>query len=142
MKIKIDFITNSSSSAFVVMIPNNFYTNEEEIKKVYECGLDEEIEYKRLFEEIPDCLESLKEGDNLWHYGHDGLHPTIYNAVLELCSNHNFILSSLDMNGEGNNIIQGVKEEKIEEMLINNIDILSIFKPIQRETGNDTSKDK
>jgi len=147
MKIKIDFITNSSSSAFVVIIPNNFYTNEEEIKELYDYENDmydsyEEAKADEAFDELHDCIEDLKDGDNIWCYNGEGVNSTLYNILLELCSDHNFILASLNMNGEGNNIIQGVKEEKIEEMLINNIDILSMFKSIQRETENDTSKDK
>ncbi len=144
MKIKTDFVTNSSSTAFVVMIPNKFYTSEDEMKNLYdnECSSDEEIEYDKLFKETPECIESLKEGRNLWYYGMDGLHPTIYNIILEMCSNHNFILSTLDIDNEGNNIIQGVKEEYIESLLINNMDILSMFKSIRRENKDVTSENK
>jgi hypothetical protein len=140
MKIKSDFVTNSSSTAFIVMIPNNFHTSEDEMKNFYDNSSDDEIELKQLFEELPDCLESLKEGDNVWHYGRDGLHFTIYNIILDLCYEHKFILSSLEMNGEGNNIIQGVKEKDIENILINNMDIICMFKSIQRNDENDTSK--
>lgn len=141
MKIKYDFVTNSSSTAFVVMIPNNFHTSEEEMKNFYDNSSDDEIELKRLFEELPDCLESLKEGNNICHYGMDGLH-TIYNIILDMCSEHKFILSSLEIDGEGNNIIQGVKEETIESMLINNMDIISMFKSILREDTDVNTKNK
>lgn len=147
MKIKRDFVTNSSSVAFVVMIPNNFYTNEDEIEELYNGEYDMYDSYKEAkndeaFDEVYECLEDLKDGKNLWHYGGDGLNQCAYNCLLDICSKHKFILSSLDMNGEGNNIIQGVREEIVESLLINNMDILSMFKSIQRNDENDNSKDK
>ena len=145
MKIKSDFVTNSSSTAFVVMVPNSFYINEDEIKTYINNNYDETYEEAKeveAFDEMYDCIASLKKGDNLWSYGTDGVHFTIYNSILDLCSEHKFILASLEINGEGNNIIQGVKEEIIENMLINNMDVLSMFKSIQRNGENDTSKNK
>jgi len=145
MKIKSDFVTNSSSTAFVVMVPNSFHINEDEIKTYINNNYDETYEEAKeaeAFDEIYDCIASLKKGDNLWTYGTDGVHFTIYNSILDLCNEHKFILASLEMNGEGNNIIQGVKEEIIENMLINNMDVLSMFKSIQRNDKNDTSKNK
>ena len=140
MKIKLDFITNSSSSAFVVLVPNNFYADNNEMRKLYDENCGEEITDEELFKELPECIESLKAGDNLWTYGGDGCDADLWNTVVSLCDKHKFILASLDMNGEGNNIIQGIKEEQIEELLINNIDISSMFNMIQRESTNVTEK--
>jgi hypothetical protein len=144
MKIKTDFVTNSSSTAFVVMVPNNFYIDEGEIKNLYdnECSSDKKIKYEELLKEIPECIESLKEADNLWCYGMDGLHPTIYNIILDMCVKHNFILSTLNIDNEGNNIIQGVKEETIKNILINNMDIMSMFESILREDKDVNAKNK
>lgn len=141
MKIKLDFITNSSSTAFVVLIPNQFYASDNEMRKLYDETLgEEEMTDEKLFSELPECIESLKGGDNLWTYGGDGCNPDLWNTVISICERHKFILASLDMNGEGNNIIQGIKEEQIEELLINNIDISSMFNMIQRESIDVTEK--
>ena len=147
MKIKFDFVTNSSSTAFVVMVPNNFYTNEEEIKELYNSEYDmydsyEEAKDNEAFDELHDCIEELKDGRNVWHYGDDGLQLCAYNSLLNICSKHKFIITSLDMNGEGNNIIQGVKEETIKNILINNMDIMSMFESILREDKDVNAKNK
>lgn len=145
MKIKCDFITNSSSVAYVVMIPNNFYINENEIKEKYESSELYEASPPKLekaIKEIRECIGILKEGENLWHYGVDGVNQTVFYMVTDICNNHDFVISSIDISSEGNNIIQGVKEEVIENMVINNIDIMSIFKLIQRGNESDTSETK
>jgi hypothetical protein len=140
MKIKLDFITNSSSTAFVVLIPNKFYADENEIQKFYDRHPYDELTDEQLLKELPEYIETLKEGDNIWYYGGDGANQTLWSLVIDICDKHKFTLASLDMNGEGNNIIQGIKEEQIEELLINNIDIISMFKMIQRESTNVTEK--
>ncbi len=147
MKIKTDFITNSSSIAYIVMVPNNFYFGEDEIQKSFNDRILD-FDYppvpteKKTLEEFSECIEILKEGDNLWHYGNQGVSQLIYYMVTDLCDEHGFVLTSFDINGEGSNIIQGVPEETIEKMMANNIDIMSIFKLIQRENESDTSKTK
>ena len=143
MKIKYDFITNSSSVAYVVMVPNNFYINENEIREEYkENELSEENPptVEDVIKELSECIEILKEGDNIWHYGQDGVNQTVFYMLGNLCQNHDFSITSIDISSEGNNIIQGVKEEVIENVITSNIDIMSIFKLIQRGNENDSSK--
>ena len=143
MKIKYDFVTNSSSVAYVVMVPNNFYLNENEIREEYK---ENELYEKNpptvedVIKELSECIEILKEGDNIWHYGQDGVNQTVFYMLGNLCQNHDFSIASIDISSEGNNIIQGVKEEVIENVITSNIDIMSIFKLIQRGNENDSSK--
>lgn len=145
MKIKADFVTNSSSTAYVVLIPNEFCPDEDEIKSLYE---DQYMQYagypltnEQLYKEFPELFEILKEGDNLWCYGDEGTDPTLWNMMWSICNRKGFVLASLDMNGEGNNIIQGVKEESMEKIIINNIDLFSMFNMIQR-SKNVTEKNE
>ncbi len=141
MKIKTDFVTNSSSTSYVVFIPDGFYADEIEISKLYEKlkGYREATE-EELYKELPECIETIKEGDNIWYYGGDGVNATVYDIILEICSAHGFILSEMDMNGEGNNTIKGVPEETIENILANNIDIMSTFKQIRGRGTDVTTK--
>lgn len=144
MKVKTDFITNSSSIAYIVMMPNNFYLSEDEIREIYKEPRslyyeDSPPTEKEVIKELAECMEILKEGNNIWHSGSVGVSQIVYCMITDICQDHDFILTSIDINSEGSNIIQGVKEEVIEKLITDNIDILSILKLIRR-TENDTSK--
>lgn len=124
MKLKSDFVTNSSSTAYVVLIPNNFHIDAGDIEISWDCiGEDEDLPIEQIHKEVLEIIEELKDGGNIWCYGLDYVHPGIYNSVLNLCEKNKFILSIEDLNGEGNNMIQGVKEEKVNEIIINSINI-------------------
>jgi hypothetical protein len=68
MKIKTDFVTNSSSTAYIVVIPNNFKLLESvaPIEKTdsykeafeYQCHSDE----KFMLDSVNETIETLKEG--------------------------------------------------------------------------------
>lgn len=142
MKIKTDFVTNSSSTAYVIFIPNNYYPSEVEIQKAYErykkdfCDDEVELSEERLYKELPECLEQLKEGETL----SSDYDYSLYYLVLQICGDAGLVLASMDMNGDGNNFLQGITEESIEKIFINHMDVLSIFKLIQNGGKNVTEK--
>jgi len=140
MKIKTDFVTNSSSTAYVVLIPNAFYAEEHELEKEYQgVVIEHEAEpNETLYKEIPECIELLKEGESLTYEYDRG----IFYTVLGVCENHNFLIATLDMNGERDTYMQGVKEEQIEKILTHNIDLMSMFKMLQRGNTDVDAKDK
>ena len=131
MKIKSDFVTNSSSTAYVVFIPNRFKANEHEIKKFYEDELyiDEDPKFSPLIiAEANEVIEKLKEGESIWTYSDEGLSSPIYYTILNICQKYKMVVSSSEMGGEGNNTIFGVREEKVHEIMFNNIDMDEFFK--------------
>lgn len=138
MKIKTDFVTNSSSTAYVVLIPNAFYADEAELQKEYnEVTSEHEASPDEiLYKEIPECIELLKEGESLTQE-YDNC---IFYTVLGICENHGFLLATMDTSGENDTFIQGVKEEHLEKIFTDHMDLMSMFKMIQRGGTNIASK--
>lgn len=134
MKIKTDFVTNSSSTAYVVFIPDNFYIDEDEVEELYKGFFEiyHEASEEDLYKTMPDCVEELKEGKDIWYYGEDGVNQTVFNIIYEICKKHGFLLAEMEMNGEGNNTMKGVSQQTIETTLINSIDLMSTFNQLQK----------
>jgi hypothetical protein len=143
MKIKSDFVTNSSSTCYVVFVPNRFVPSDEEIKE----AIDEEKtywsddEYQPLLddfettkEEVMECIESLKEGGNIYRtdYG-DGVDHRIYSVVQMIVSSNGFDITSVEMTSDGGDTILGVPEEKVIEIFTSNFDITGLATLIQGE---------
>jgi len=122
MKIKRDFITNSSSTAYIVAIPKDFIPDEEEIEDKYNEHLfegDGILKPSELHKEFKECLDMLKLGEDLWFCGSDGCRSDIFYSITDICEANGFILSAFDISGEGNNRIQGIIGEEINKWFIN-----------------------
>ncbi len=72
MKIKGDFVTNSSSTSYMVYIPNHFHEEdfmhlikESDIQEVIDCSDKEE---KEIFKLIKENIEMLKNKGIIRHY--------------------------------------------------------------------------
>lgn len=143
MKIKSDFVTNSSSTCYVVFVPNRFIPSDEDIKK----AIDEEKTYwdddeyqpllddfEKTKEEVMECLELLKEGENIYRneYG-DGVDHRIYSVVQMIVSSNGFDITSVEMPSDGGDTVVGVPEEKVIEIITSNFDITGIANLIQGE---------
>ena len=117
MKIKSDFVTNSSSTAYVVCIPPDFVPTDEEIKEAYKFHhlySGEEITDEQAYKELKfELFDILKDGDNLWNYGEDGTHHVLFGMAADICTDNGFVLSVFEITNEGNNRIQGIKEEDL-----------------------------
>jgi len=126
MKIKTDFVTNSSSTGFIVSIPKDFVTDIKKIIEHFEYYNHEIDMYEdtltsesRILSEFNTCLDLLKDGDNLWYYGDEGTDWRIYNAMTEICDENGFLMAVMDISSEGNNIIKGIKEEDVNKWFMN-----------------------
>jgi hypothetical protein len=125
MKIKSDFVTNSSSTCYIVCVPNDYHVTAIDIVTAknnlegyfLDDPTDDFVNLALL--ELPEYFEYLKEGDNLWNYGSDGADPNMYMLVAEICSIQGFILKSFDVSSEGNNTIQGLLPEDMDKWIIN-----------------------
>jgi len=136
MKIKSDFVTNSSSTAYVVFVPNAFKLNPVEAEEQYTAesyGDPDNIPYSpEILLEMEECIESLKTGGELWFYGDEGTPQNVYYAVLNLCESHKLIMNSMEVGSEGGNTIMAITEERVKEVLFNHIDMDKMFKTVAK----------
>lgn len=116
MKIKLDFITNSSSTAYVVMIPKNFdvakaFSEISDKYSYYEEELEEQFNDSKpaFLESIVSNIETLKNGSDLWGDETKGFGTTM--EMLEL-----FVVASVDISGDTGGILTGVNMKRIEEI--------------------------
>lgn len=147
MKIKTDFVTNSSSTCYVVFVPANYKLDDNALKAAIEQNMewwDEEEEdpeltsddyVEMLRDEVIECLQELKEGNDIYkdNYG-DGVDYKTYSTVDQLVGDLGFGLTSVDTSGDGLDQIVGVQEEKVIKILGDNINISEFFKvPVRDE---------
>jgi hypothetical protein len=141
MKFKFDFVTNSSSVCYIVFIPSSFIVTDEMIQDGLDTemtwweSVDEEEEFptvKDIRKEIDECIESLKEGNSIYTnpYG-DGVDIKVWTVIKTTLGGAGLFLNSVDMSSDEGDSILGIKEDVINKILINNIDLTNFIKVIQ-----------
>lgn len=126
MKIKTDFVTNSSSTAYVVYIPKKFIITEDEMLNLMyldelDVFKDEEDETKRTQMIVQlgfQILEELKNGKNFHGMDYDeDDNRDKFNIAHSICSKYNFILDDIETGGgDGNDVIIAVTREQLDKI--------------------------
>jgi hypothetical protein len=78
MIIQLDFITNSSSTSSIFLVPKNFYVKNVDILKIVEEDFgdrfydDEEVTREEFIQKTKECIERLKNSEivNKYDYQH------------------------------------------------------------------------
>ena len=129
MKVKLSFVTNSSSTSYIVFIPNTFKPSPDDIIDTYSHRLDggwfEECNEDEIVKKVLEKIEDLKCGEIIYEY--DTYEE--YAIISDLCNHHDFILASVDISSDGNGTITNVKREKILEILVNHDNLDDVMKP-------------
>ncbi len=103
MKIKLSFITNSSSAAYLIFIPDNYTLKEKRIKSSNEYieFIEMEDPSKKEIDDIIDGLikniNFLKKGTEIMvgPYGWDSI------ILIDILREDNLVLKMIDVDGEG-----------------------------------------
>ena len=145
MKIKSDFVTNSSSTCYIVFVPTKYVPSDDVLVDAinremqwWDFDEDDEIETAEQFleayrDEFMDAIESLKMGQEVYkdEYG-DGIDYRIYAAIDSLMTNEGFGLTGVEMGSGGMDCLCGVTEEKIIKILGENLEFTDFCSNITR----------
>ena len=154
MKIKLSFITNSSSTIFIIFVPENFVLEKQYISKVHESILSDyeaELQLYDYFEdfnmdnfiiEIQNQFKLFKEGKRYTHYGCSYVEGIEWRTLVKICEDNNLILTKIEMGSSGSDILKGISQESIINFLINSMSLDEFIKPFIGENKDDTEVTK
>lgn len=123
MKIKCDFVTNSSSTCYVVFVPPDFELNEREVRSSqgykdwdkWDRDMDNAEENTEYFiDAMNEGLTMLKRGESVWR---DELRTGFF-GLTSILEERGLQLISVDMSGgDGSDQIVPITAEHIEKVL-------------------------
>jgi len=122
MHVQTDFITNSSSTAYIVFVPNSFYVTDKHIEKAIQFYINN-IDYDftvddAQLKEVAEVVEMMKGGEQYDSYGGEDL----WNICFAIFSDEGFIVDGIECN-EGNLTMKGFNQKTVMSTIINHVDL-------------------
>jgi len=123
MIIKTDFITNSSSTVYMVYVPKNFHFTKRKIidkfKKQRPYVHHEDYEKVNIIETIMENFNKginiLKDGDRLYPDDEDIKYP-FWNVIQEILHDEGLIIKEIYISSEGQDGLIPIKDDELLEI--------------------------
>jgi hypothetical protein len=147
MKIKFDFVTNSSSTSYIVFVPKDFIVEKKHITSDmlrYDFGAllkDLEDDWDRAIASLNNGLNILKSGQTLWADWEEieDCNRASFYTLQQIFKDVGFLLESYESDAEDAKIHNvGIHSKKIGELLI--AEMLSNI--TVKGSNDDTTEDK
>jgi len=128
MKCKIDFITNSSSTAYVVCIPESYDIGEEELEVLYQNYIKSQDlrekdmdDPKNVKDIVLNAIENLQNGNTINEYEFENTGHYTIGFLFYVLDQKEVVLGISDIGGgDGCSTIVGITEDTINKWIINN----------------------
>jgi len=125
MKLKHDFVTNSSSTSYVVYIPRNFTISPQDIREFIEKEYDEDfftstsiMKQNAMIDTVLRSIEDIKDGNSIYESDDFDQEDSLpFNFISHICYKNGFNLTEQDTNGGGGmSVIIGISFDKIQKI--------------------------
>ncbi|MCK5643326.1 MAG: hypothetical protein KAJ19_21130 [Gammaproteobacteria bacterium] len=114
MKVKLDFVTNSSSTCYIACVPSTLKPFKS-VEGLHEWDYDGQTEEEAL-ETVNDGIKYLQNGNTLWREDN-----SLFWTIQRYLGENGFILTSVDAaGGDGCDVIEPLTIKLLEEFLERN----------------------
>jgi len=135
MQIQADFVTNSSSTGYIIFVPDSYYVDKGNLRLAMQ--MTEEIHNiskltdKQKTVEIPEVIELMKSGEAYYYDDYDlDYERHIWLICLQLFTLEDFVIGGFEIGSEGNTCMTGVDQKNITDVLINHVDLDDMVKTL------------
>ena len=135
MQIQGDFVTNSSSTGYIIFVPDSYHATEVAIQLAINHTMKDmfddpfELTEDQIEIEIPEVIESMKGGE-VYYLDDTDNESVIWLVCLQLFTLEDFVVGGFEIGSEGNTCMTGVDQKNITDVLVNSVDLDDLVKTL------------